>query len=173
MLAVAPIKLSRTQTKYIMGASIKVHSYDPSKSTTTLEGLPTTLVDVPLPQQNVGEDEQGPYTEIVVPDVFPPGSIMVFVTSMAGTSEDLDALCLAGADEAFKGLTLVDLNVVLHRADGEEKDATGGDGAYTIPDYGTLVYCGLQGWMAPLKPIIRNNVSALLRHRPRMTLPRC
>lgn len=36
---------------------------------------------------------------------------------------------------------------------------SGGDGAYTIPNYGALVYCGLQGWMAPLKPIIKNNAS--------------
>lgn len=108
-----------------MGASLKVHSYDESKSTTTLEGLPSTLIDVPLPAQNVGEDEQGPFTEIVVPDVFPPGSIMVFATSMAGLSSDLDEVCLSGADEAFKSLDLVDLNVVLFRADGEEMDATG------------------------------------------------
>lgn len=82
---------------------------------------------------------------------------MVFATSMAGTTNDLDELCRAGADEAFKALDLVDLNVVLHREDGEEKDATGGDGVYTIPNYGSLVYCGLQGWMAPLRPIIRHN----------------
>jgi hypothetical protein len=40
-------------------------------------------------------------------------------------SPDLDATIQAGADEAFAELDLVDLNVVLHRADGEEKDATG------------------------------------------------
>lgn len=40
-------------------------------------------------------------------------------------SKDLDEICVSGADEAFGGLDLVDLNVVLHRADGEEKDATG------------------------------------------------
>jgi len=119
---------------------------------------------------------------------------MVFATSMAGLTADLDEVCLSGADEAFKSLDLVDLNVVLFRADEEERDATGecrlllirvvqarekrrggvcfdatdsflprlqtgGDGAYTIPDYGTLVYCGLQGWMAPLISIIRYNVS--------------
>lgn len=32
---------------------------------------------------------------------------------------------MTGADEAFGDLDLVDLNVVLHRADGEERDATG------------------------------------------------
>lgn len=38
---------------------------------------------------------------------------------------DLDATCQSGADEAYAELDLVDLNVVLHRADGEERDATG------------------------------------------------
>jgi glycogen debranching enzyme len=40
-------------------------------------------------------------------------------------SPDLDSTIQAGADEAFADLDLVDLNVILHRADGEEKDATG------------------------------------------------
>jgi glycogen debranching enzyme len=39
--------------------------------------------------------------------------------------EDLDDVCTSGADEAFHQLDLVDLNVILHRADGEERDATG------------------------------------------------
>ena len=40
-------------------------------------------------------------------------------------SPDLDTTIQSGADAAFAELDLVDLNVVLHRADGEEKDATG------------------------------------------------
>ena len=63
--------------------------------------------------------------DIVVPESFPPGSIMVFVTSMTGLDPNLDALCHSGAAEAFGDLDLVDLNVLLHRADGEECDATG------------------------------------------------
>lgn len=41
-----------------------------------------------------------------------------------GVDPNLEATCRAGADEAFAELDLVDLNVVLHRCDGEEKDAT-------------------------------------------------
>jgi glycogen debranching enzyme len=155
--SIAPIKLSRQQTKYITGASIKIASYEDAKDPKTLKGLPSTLIDIPLPKQNVGEDAQGPYTEIVVPDEFPPGSVMLFATHMVDVKEDLDTLAVSGADEAFKALDLVDLNVLLDRCDEEERDATGGDGVYEIPGYGKLVYCGLQGWMAPLKPIIRNN----------------
>ena len=40
-------------------------------------------------------------------------------------SPDLDSTIQSGANEAFAELDLVDLNVILHRADGEEKDATG------------------------------------------------
>lgn len=88
-------------------------------------------------------------------------------------SPDLETSIQAGAHEAFADLDLVDLNVILHRADGEEKDATGqssavnrtmcqadivgGDGVYAIPDYGALVYCGLEGWMNPLRRIMDSN----------------
>jgi hypothetical protein len=40
-------------------------------------------------------------------------------------SPDLDTTISSGAEEAFAELDLVDLNVILHRADGEERDATG------------------------------------------------
>jgi len=30
-------------------------------------------------------------------------------------------------------------------------------GAYDVPGFGKLVYCGLQGWMAPLKPVMQFN----------------
>lgn len=50
---------------------------------------------------------------------------MVFATQMEGMDKDLDQFCKADVDEAFAGLDWVDLNVVLFRSDGEEKDATG------------------------------------------------
>ena len=40
-------------------------------------------------------------------------------------SKGLDAFCRQDVDAAFEKLDLVDLNVILHRADGEERDATG------------------------------------------------
>lgn len=33
----------------------------------------------------------------------------------------------------------------------------GGDGAYTVPGLDPLVYCGLQGWMTHVGPIMRAN----------------
>lgn len=75
-----------------------------------------------VPKEGVDGDE--PFTEIIVPDTFPPGSILVFETQMQGIDPTLDDFCKAGVDAAFGDLDLVDLNVLLHRCDGEEKDAT-------------------------------------------------
>lgn len=101
---------------------------------------------------------EGPFGEVVVPSYFPPGSIMVFETQLQGLDSSLDTFCTQEADEAFDDLDLVALNVVLHRAEGEERDATSGQiGAYAIPNMGNLTYCGLEGWMHPLRHIMRYN----------------
>jgi len=43
-------------------------------------------------------------------------------------------------------LTLADLNRALYRCEQEERDETkGASGAYNIPAFGPVVYCGLQG----------------------------
>jgi glycogen debranching enzyme len=71
---------------------------------------------------------------------------------------DLDEFCKRGIDEALVAQDLVDLNVILHRADNEERDATNGEiGTYNVPGHGNLVYAGLEGWMALLRPIMRYN----------------
>ena len=108
-----------------MGASIDISSHELVPDAKIIRGLPTTLIDVPEVLAHEKSDVDGPYTEIVVPDTFPPGSIMLFATHMEGLDPSLDSLCASGADEAFKNLDLVDLNVLIHRADGEERDATG------------------------------------------------
>lgn len=96
------------------------------------------------------------FSSVVVPDEFPAGSVMVFATWMDDLPASLDETCASGADAAFGELDLVDLNVVLYRADGEERDATGGDGVYSL-DGGALLYCGLQGWMPALRHIMQKN----------------
>jgi len=105
-----------------------------------------------------GSDAEGPFSEIIVPEYFPPGSIMLFETLLEGLDPGLDQFCASEAEQAFKDLNLVELNVVLYRCEGEERDATGGEiGAYDVPGIGKLVYCGLEGWMHPLRHIIRFN----------------
>lgn len=141
-----------------MGKTLEVTARDGVEDSKLLRGLPSKLHDIPEPKLVEGQDADGLFTELVIPDHFPPGSIMLFKTSMHGLSPDLDQLCQSGADEAMSDLNLVDLNVMLYRADGEERDVTDGkDGTYTIPDYGQLVYCGLEGWMAPLRQVMQSN----------------
>lgn len=115
-------------------------------------------MDIPTVVVPQGLDDEGPFAEVVVPEYFPPGSIMLFQTAMQGLDPSLEAFCSEGTEEAFEELSLVDLNVVLYRADGEERDATGGEiGAYLIPGMGAMVYCGLQGWIHPLRHIMQYN----------------
>ena len=116
------------------------------------------LADLPPVSLNLGSDHDGSYSEIIVPDTFPPGSIMVFSTQMEGVSPNLDDYLREGLDSAVAELSLIDLNVMLYRADGEERDATAGEiGAYNVPNLGNLVYCGLEGWMHPLRHVMRYN----------------
>ncbi|KAJ7844538.1 central domain of glycogen debranching enzyme-domain-containing protein [Mycena olivaceomarginata] len=50
------------------------------------------------------------------------------------------------AKEALADLNLVDLNVLLHCADSEERDASSREfGVYDVPGLGKMVYCGLEG----------------------------
>ncbi|KAF8159702.1 glycoside hydrolase family 13 protein [Crassisporium funariophilum] len=153
-----PIKLRRTRAKFIMGASIHIPSYDIVQDPDFLKGLPSTLEEmapVVVPQ---GLDHEGPYAEIIVPENFPPGSIMLFETQLQQHDSLLDTFCASGAQEAFNEVDLVDLNVILHRSDVEERDATGGTfGVYEVPGLGKMVYCGLEGWMHSLRHIMRYN----------------
>lgn len=113
---------------------------------------------MPAPALQEGSDGDGAFTEVIVPDNFPPGSVMLFETWMEGLDAKLDDLVSSGASDAMADLDLVSLNVVLYRADGEERDVTGGnDGTYAVPGHGSLVYCGLEGWLAPLRDIVKNN----------------
>lgn len=105
-----------------------------------------------------GHDNEGPFTEIVPPEFFPPGSILLFETRAESHDPNLEGLCSSGAQEVFECLNLVELNCVLYRSDAEERDLTNGEyGAYEVPGHGRLVYCGLEGWMHPLTHIMRYN----------------
>ncbi|QRV74089.1 4-alpha-glucanotransferase [Ceratobasidium sp. AG-Ba] len=151
---VGPISLKSTKARFILGASIDVPSYEIKANATTIAGLGSTLNRLPAVPPRETEDG----CEIIVPEVFPPGSILLYETQLVGVSPTLEEEVRKGADEAFADLDLVDLNVVLHRCDGEERDATGGEiGSYHISGMGNLVYCGLEGWMHPLRYIMRSN----------------
>ncbi|KAG6905818.1 hypothetical protein DXG01_000544 [Tephrocybe rancida] len=115
-----PIKLHQTRAKFIIGASINISSYEVSKNANSLQGMPNKLVEmapVVIPQ---GLDYEGPYAEVIVPEYFPLGSIMIFETQMQNFNMLLDEFCSQGGQEAVSDLTLVDLNVILHHAEGED-----------------------------------------------------
>ncbi|TXT04967.1 hypothetical protein VHUM_03787 [Vanrija humicola] len=156
---VNPFKLSRTKVEFLFGATLHTRLSEWKDDDKVHYGIPSTLEEIPAETVKIvnGRDDHGDYTQFTVPDKFDPGSILVFSTDMSEMSSKLEAFCRSGASEAFGDLNLVELNVVLHRADGEERDATGGDGVYNIPDFGALVYCGLEGWMAPLRSIVEHN----------------
>ncbi|KAH6691508.1 glycogen debranching enzyme [Plectosphaerella plurivora] len=121
-----------------------------------LRGLPSRVIDVPGIRMETKADE----TIISVRDKFPPGSIALFETWIpaAEHSAGLDNYVTSGAQKAFAGLSLVDLNFLLYKCDAEERDGSAGqDGAYDIPGHGKLVYAGLQGWWSLLKDIIPEN----------------
>ncbi|KAF9499398.1 glycoside hydrolase family 13 protein [Pleurotus eryngii] len=153
-----PVRLRRTRAKFILGSTLEISSYEVPKDAKTLHGLPASLTEMPTVVVPQHTDAEGPYSEIAVPEYFPPGSIMVFETQLQEYDASLEAFCASDAQKAFGSLDLVDLNVVLHRADGEERDATQGEfGTYDVPGLGKLVYCGLQGWMHPLRHIMQYN----------------
>lgn len=63
--------------------------------------------------------------------------------------------------EELKGviskLNLNDLNRTIYRCDQEERDMGLGTGSYNVPNYGSLVYCGTQGFVSVLTEIAPNN----------------
>lgn len=121
-----------------------------------LRGIPSRTKDL----KGVKVEQRGDDTVITIPEAFPPGSIAVFETWIPGAehSEGLDKFVTSGAQEAFSKVSLTDLNAILYRADSEERaSSNGSDGAYTIPGFGPLVYCGLQGWWSVLHDIVSHN----------------
>ncbi|KAK7204849.1 glucanotransferase domain of glycogen debranching enzyme-domain-containing protein [Myxozyma melibiosi] len=125
-------------------------------SDTVLNGVPVKVVD--LKEPSVVFNSVLNQSEITLPDHFPPGSIALIRTWIPSAEESVDDFVVSGAAEAVKDLDLIDLNVVLYRCDGEERDLSmGKDGVYVVPNFGPLVYAGLQGFMSPFTQIILNN----------------
>ncbi|KAI6013923.1 glycoside hydrolase family 13 protein [Pisolithus microcarpus] len=105
-----PSELARTRAKFICGFAIDILSHEVPDDPDLLRGLSARLIDLP----------EVPY--------FPPRVDL-----------ELDRFCKSDVESAFGGLDLEDLNVVLHRADNEERDITGGKfGVYDVPGAGQL-----------------------------------
>ena len=159
--SLSPVHLTGTEAKLIGSWMLEVDASSEAKEKvlsdkTWLKGLPSRVVAL----ESTKIDSKADETVITITGNFPPGSIALFETSIPGAehSEGLDTFVTSGAKAAFSQLSLVDLNFVLYRCEAEERDFSGGkDGVYSIPNYGPLVYAGLQGWWSILRNVIRNN----------------
>ena len=157
----SPVHLTGTKAKLIGSWMLEVESSETAKAKALadmkyLRGLPSEVTDL----DGVRIDEQEHVTVITIPERFPPGSIALFETWIPSVehSEGLDWFVTSGAKDAFQELDFVDLNFFLYRCDAEERDFSAGvDGVYSIPNYGSLVYAGLQGWWSVLRDVVRNN----------------
>lgn len=119
-----------------------------------ITGIPIKAEEIPSP----AIEFDGKDSYIKVDDSFAPGSIAVFSTEIPNVNSSLDAFVKKGAIEASLGLDLYDLNAILYRCEPEERDMSGGaEGTYYIPNYGNLVYAGLEGWISVLKKVIWEN----------------
>ena len=156
-----PVNLAGTKVKQIGAWTLEVDQSSEAKETALadkkyLEGLPARTKNI----KGTRIDFDNGNTTIYVDDYFPPGSVALFETWVpsAEHSSGLNNFIASGTDEAFGELDLIDLNFVLYRCEAEERATSDGqDSVYTIPNYGSLVYAGLQGWWSVLEPIIREN----------------
>ncbi|KAI7900607.1 glycogen debranching enzyme [Cokeromyces recurvatus] len=152
----SPIRLRKSQASFEFAYSLKIDNHL-VKEAEYLNGLPTHLEPLNPPRFEHGHDEKGEYVEIILSDNFTPGSICVLKTSIGDKYKEVRKLISIIDDEVVKDLDLLAINVVLYRCSSEEYDSTGGDGVYNVPNYGNLVYAGLQGFMSVLNLIIENN----------------
>ncbi|AMD20400.1 HDL344Wp [Eremothecium sinecaudum] len=120
------------------------------------QGIPSTLREV----QGIAitYDSSVNVSTILVPGEFFPGSIAVFRTKQIAFDESLEHFIYEGISEATETLDLNSLNFMLYRCKAEELNQSDGKiGTYYIPEYGELVYSGLQGWATVLKDILPRN----------------
>ena len=156
-----PVNLTGTKAKLLGSWKLEVDASEKTKNKvfadkSHLRGLPSEVTAL----TGLKIEERQTETVISTTEHFPPGSIALFETSIptAEHSDGLDQYATSGADNAFSDLSLVDLNFVLYRCDAEENDySSGEDGVYAIPNYGSLVYAGLQGWWSVLGDVIKSN----------------
>ncbi|EEP81188.1 conserved hypothetical protein [Uncinocarpus reesii 1704] len=157
----SPVHLTGTKASLLGAWKLEVDNSNETKQTITsdkqfLRGLPSRVSEL----SGFRIEECGDNTIVSCPGKFPPGSIALLETHI--NEQDLPIglsdFITADVDEAFARVDLTALNFVLYRCDSEERDSSGGkDGVYNIPNFGPLVYAGLQGWWSILEAIIKQN----------------
>ncbi|XP_071444480.1 glycogen debranching enzyme [Hetaerina americana] len=127
--------------------------------------------DIPLRESKFLKEREGVreggMTTVDFTQHFQPGSVVAIRVSLYQKVQDslakLSSL-MNVSGEGAKVLTavvsrmkLVDLNRALYHCDQEERDEGWGGGAYDIPNFGPMVYCGLQGFISLLSVIRPQN----------------
>ncbi|KAI5963823.1 GDB1 [Candida pseudojiufengensis] len=149
----SPSTLGGTKVKHEFSYTLKkTGEYESNKE--YLTGIPVKVEEIEEPKV----DYENGDSIIHVNSTFVPGSISVFSTEIPGVDISLDNYVKEGAIEASLDLDLYDLNALLYKSSPEELDASEGkEDVYNIPNYGKLVYAGLEGWQSALKHVIWSN----------------
>lgn len=159
-----PVWLEMTKAEFVEGWALVVDGPGGNKNDKEIKPFSTHLENV----EGI-VDWDGKNSTVRLGDRFPQGSVAIFRTERAFAAAEIEKLVRQPASPVVSDLSLIDLNILLYRCESEERCSTDGKfGVYDIPDYGPLVYAGLQGWESVLKPIVLNNdlghaVSANLR----------
>ncbi|GME90413.1 unnamed protein product [Ambrosiozyma monospora] len=160
--SLAPITLHGTQIKNDFAYTLSKSSLQPKETITLTKGEkkiePVHVELTKLKPFEIDYDEKTQNSTISLPEYFPQGSIAVLSTFVKNCDDELDDFLRSGALEAAQNLNLIDINAILYKCESEERDASAGmDGCYDIPNYGHLVYAGIQGFISVLRDVILNN----------------
>lgn len=155
--SISPVLLRATSASFVGGFRLHAPTASSAPDASDLRGLDVTLEELASPELIPGSDHLGSWVEVGLKG-FSRGSILILKTALDGVDKELTSKVGAGAGQAVAGLSTDDINVLLYRCDGEERDMLGAaQGVYDVPGVGRLPYCGLQGFISVLKPVMDNN----------------
>jgi glycogen debranching enzyme len=162
------VKIPHKITKLLFAAQIDVEMSLRAESSDTLQGIASKcrmLID--------GDDYSSVLTLRECNDGlaksfevhfnnFHPGAVVFFEATLhddeAQASEVLSGLHNDHSlFEHFKHLDCLDFNYLLYRCEAEERSVDGNSGVYNIPEYGPLVFAGIQGFVSVLQTIRLSN----------------
>lgn len=158
-----PVKLEASKAEFDKGWSITVKDNDVEdndasdsavESKKRIPRIPVELKLLSPIEPEVGEN--GSTIHLPPSTEFPQGSIAIWKTSRIFDADKIEHLVREDAEESVADLSLLDINVLMYHAEGEEKASTDWKrGVYTVPDMGPLVYAGLQGWESHLENVVK------------------
>src|SRR5690606_13457784 len=97
--------LRGTSVQLIFSRSLKIISRAMEQDAGCLDGLISEVVELKAPIITRKTDSQGTYTEVVVPEYFPGGSIILLKTTIdKSVTKDIDTLVKTIPDSVFEGV---------------------------------------------------------------------